>query len=308
MKKYIIIPVSMLLSIALHSCNNNENKSDLKEISAKTDTSKEYNFDWADKFLQSNCSNPEGIGNFLISHSLADSMKNHFDSIYRKDDSRRDINAFLKNYWLSSCAIIDISSYLRKNSDKFDGIRINFGCSAINDYNSYPNQQYTNKTTFFIIPTVHSANGHKDSTQAMIPLPSCPNGCEFIKPYSEVSTKIAVFDKVYRKYNLSSRIALKDSLSKGIWLDSCVISFIADLLLKFPTILDGVNLVTGAYFGNEPKVPNGLFRKNQSTIIIVPSNIITHSDNWDIIEAFMSSKRVSGTGLNHGQLCPEICD
>jgi len=317
MKKDALLFLFALITISFLSCNEGGKKAE-DETAALADTSilSKYNYDWFDNYWQNSCKSVGGMGNFIVRHSLADSMINHYDSIYDKDDSNHSINALLNEYWIDSCTIFAIASYL-KTTAKYDGVRISFGCSTVTETGTYPSQQYQNTSTIFIYPTTVSATpGHKDSTEIVIPVSGCSTPSKYIKPYTEASGKMFVFDKIYRKHPRLSDPILKDSLSKGVWIDSCLIYFLEKFIKENSDTLDGVNIKLAAYFGNEadPTLPRGRLYKNQSTIIIVPtspdiSNRNNHIDNWEIIELLMKkkAKKLSGA-LNHGELCPKSCD
>ncbi|HMJ46125.1 MAG TPA: hypothetical protein VK498_02285 [Ferruginibacter sp.] len=314
MKRYLPLFLVALISILFYSCSNDEKKSEEKETTgvAYTSTKEKYNFEWFENYWGNSCDYVGGMANFVIRHTLADSMINHYDTIYDKDDADQSINALLNNYWIDSCTIFAISKYL-KTTAKYDGIRFSFGCSTIKEPGSYPGQQYQNTSTIFIYPTTISATGHKDSTEIVIPVPNCTTS-NYIKPYPEASGKISVFDKIYRKRSKPGNPALKDSLSQGVWIDSCVVYFIEKLIRENKDTLDGVNIKLAAYLGNETTSPRGKFKPHQSTMIIVPTSPAqgdpnTHIDNWEIIEILMKKKaKAFSAGLNHGELCPNKCD
>lgn len=314
MNKILFIASAVLL--LLLSCNNNsDNAENSKE--SKTDTQKVAGKDlsWIDPYLTDGCIlHAQGMRNFLIPSTLSDSMIKHFDTTYKVDDSKKDIKAMSNSYWIDSCTISAIADFLRQ-SKMHSGVRIYFGCSLNEDPN-LGTDQYKKRTTIFIFPTKERVSPdpikiseHEDDL-IQIPANSCPLKSEYLKPASGASPEIGEFNKVYRKSTAPVKFQ-KDSLSQAVWVDSCVIYFIQKTLRSFSSITDGVNIRTAAYFDNYTGTVRGRFKPNQSTIIIVPSspdNNNSHIDNWEIIDAILSYKSIKGAGLNHGELCPQICN
>ena len=108
----------------------------------------------------------------------------------------------------------------------------------------------------------------------------------------------------------------KDFFSKSIWIDSCVVFTLAKLL-KLPNAnSDGINMNLAAYDNYEPiHVPSMLY-SNQSTVLLVPSTLAggRHINNWAIVNClFERFKKLyiaspPPGGLNHGELCPQVCN
>ena len=90
------------------------------------------------------------------------------------------------------------------------------------------------------------------------------------------------------------------------------------------TPLDGVSVLSAAYFQGAPGIPApGQFDVNQSTIVLVPTFAcqtsigLIHKPAWEINEALyhqfvepnMKEKMVPVKKLayNHGELCPNSC-
>ena len=94
-----------------------------------------------------------------------------------------------------------------------------------------------------------------------------------------------------------------DSLSRSVWFSKDVIKMLNDGLQNKSNNLDGVRLYLAAY---DKKVPGtGSEDNNQATIILVPTTDSSgaHADRWNIF------KKPTGMDvLNHGQLCPSICN
>ena len=314
MKKNLLLIFCTLLIVCILSCNGDEKEQDGKKTVSTTAKISTYNFDWIDKRSDNICESHGGAGNFIIGSTLSDSMINHFDSIYRmQDDHQTKVRAFDSSYWIDACTVSAIAKFL-KTSTKHDGIRIYFGCSLKPDL-SYNSDQYKQKTTLFIFPTQPQTSTNSDMSEhgddlIQIPTSGCAIKSNYLKPPGNANSEIEAFNKTYRKSTTLARLQ-KDSLSQAIWIDSCVIYFIDNLLKSNNGIVDGINIRTAAYFENFNKPVKGRWKKNQSTIIIVPSSLDhgRHIDNWDIIDALIAQKkrRLSGA-LNHGELCPQVCN
>jgi hypothetical protein len=317
MKKYILAVSCFLTLTCIFSCNNDEKKTDEKEAVpvANAGEISEYNFDWInDLSATAICDSAGGAGNFLVSKTLGDSMINHFDTIYRlQDDHITKVRAFDSSYWIDACTVAAIAKFL-KDSNRHDGIRIYFGCSLTADP-VYGSNQYKKKTTLFIFPTKKRAATSPDMSEhgnelIQIPVSGCTPGSSYLKAPGNANPEIDAFNITYRKSSGPVKFQ-KDSLSQAVWIDSCVIYFIDNLLKNNSSIVDGINIRTAAYFENFAKPIKGRWKKNQSTIIIVPSSLREgkHEDNWDIITALKTKKKKQLAGaFNHGELCPKACD
>ncbi len=305
------LSISLLLLISilfLYSCNEKKNDTEEEKPAPVSEVTAEHNFDFLEEFPDGYCANAGGMANFIITKSLADSMTNNFDSIYKKDASKNDIKAMQNKYWLDTCTILAISKFLKDSVDSFDGIRISMGASTINDNGYGASNPFKNKTTLIIYPTKKSDSGHVDVN---IPILSkaCNQQSEYIKEFPKASSEMNVFIKKY--YGKVKPNDITYTLSKGFWIDACVVHFIAAIIRDKSQEIDGINIKAAAYFGNEGvKVP-GKIAKKQSTVVLVPSTGPNHDDNWEVIEKMFSNKRffaLFGGALNHSQLCPQLCD
>lgn len=226
MKKFFI-PLSILLQVfTLFSCNGDgKDKTAIvtPEVITPVDTKNvSFNFSSFDMAAPNRCLLAGGMANFIIEESAARPMLNDFERIYKKDDTGKPVNALSNNYWIDSCTIFRIASFLR-SSKKYDGIRIYLACSEKEDPQSYPGEQYKNKSTLSIFPTKYRSNpstgksNHYDDRIA-IPLTGCSSGSEFIKPAAIANPMIASFAKIYRK-ETQPQLQQKDSLSVSVWID-----------------------------------------------------------------------------------------
>jgi hypothetical protein len=292
----------------LHACNNPESKNDESTLQDSSGVAKR-DLSWVNDFKARGCELAGGMGNFVVDKTLADSMIHHFDTIYKVDDTHTDIPAFRDTYWIDACTISAVADFLR-NSHNHDGVRIYFGC-GLEDDPGYGTDPIKRKSTIFIYPTTKripsraNKSDHLDGDPSQISIGNCAPS-DYIKPPHLSVPEIEQFNIVYRKSS-GPAARQKDSLSRSIWLDSCVIYFIDEAIKANSNVVDGINVKGAAYFKNFPKPIRGKFKPNQSTLIIALSNNDnTHSDNWDIIEE-VKNKFFRGGGLNHGELCPDDC-
>ena len=311
MKKYLFPLLVLLLNIYLVSCNGNSGNN------AKYDsTVKQKNNGYISKdsivTLSEICSgidnldpcenlggiaNVGGIANFIIDSKKAKRMMGDFITIYGRDDQWNEINAFASSYWINACTVYGIENFLKTQTDQsgkliYDGIRIYLGCEVVPDLVTFPNEQYQNKTSLFIFPTKKRipSPGNSQSThideKIKISVPGCNS--PFLQDNSVAKNKIEAFDKVYRKSELP-KAGQKDSLSKSVWIDACVIFTIAKLLRLPNANLDGVNINLAAYGFKNPDIASQDYEQ-QSTLIIVPSYLKfgEHRNNWAVVECLYS--------------------
>lgn len=321
MKKHYISFIVLFAALAMLSCNENgKSKSETAtpEVNTPVDTAaKSFNFSSTQMASINRCMLAGGMANFIIEESAAKQMMNDFDRIYKKDDAGKPVNALLNNYWIDSCTIYRIASFLR-TSKKHDGIRIYLACAENENPQAYPGEQYKNKSSLAIFPTKFRTNPgtgkstHSDDRIA-IPLPGCSSGSEFIKAPAVANPMIAAFSKVYRK-DTKPQSEQKDSLSVSVWIDSCVVFALEDFIKNNPAhLLDGAHIKLAAYSSKDQARRPSQKHHKQSTLIIVPTNPgrggLGHEDNWHIIDAFIKEKNWAPPGgLNHGELCPQKCD
>lgn len=313
MKKITQILFAVVVLANFYACNGSNSKSE-KENSTTDNTGLNVsgNFPWVINTLDSICLEGRGMGNFIISSNTADSMINHFNTVYGNYSNGNRIDALKREYWIDSCTIFAISSFL-KSSGIFDGIRIHFGASTINDPRySAP---YQNQSSIFIYPTTKSQKGHKDSLEILIPKHSlCTTSSPYIESYATAGNKISVFERIYHQNSPAPADSQNYSLSKGVWVDACVIYYMENLIRSSDSTLDGIRIYTAAYLGNETRLPRGAKAKQASTIIMVPTTPdgANHKDNWDIIKEIIiqlkNKYKIMGAGLNHGELCPQQCE
>lgn len=322
MKKLFFLLLAIPIASYFISCSDNgsQKKGSAKKGFIDSSNSICDGFDNSDL-----CISVGGIANFIIPSKQAQIMIGHFDTVYRQDDEYKPISAFDPTYWIDSATIFKIEQFLQSKTKTgdliYDGIRIYLACEVNPDENNYHNEMYQNKTTIFIFPTtkrsfptVTSQSTHMDSL-VKIPGTNSP----YVQENDNASPKIKAFTEFYRKHNIPRSGEWKDSLSKSIWIDQCVISSVAKLLRLKKANLDGVNITMAAYNDNMYYSINkpenlGLLYPNQSTLLIVPTNLDhgKHVPNWDIIDCLyqklINKKEFFPSALNHGELCPQLCN
>lgn len=269
------------------------------------------------------CEKAGGIANLVIDESEALLMKARFINDYRRDDSKNPINAMDSIYWIDKQVWFDIAKYLATTLDSsgkpvFDGIRIYMSCDLVPD--TFPGQQYVHKSGVYIFPTTYQytpdlkQTDHKDSL-VKITL-SGGKTSPYIQDSSFANPRIRKFNEIYRRMSMPVS-KQKDNFSKSMWIDSCVVSTMAKLLRLPNAQLDGVNLNLAAYLKFEPKKVPSMLYANQSTILLVPSSFArgNHINNWTIINCL--NDKITPLkyppppppgGLNHGELCPQVCN
>ena len=187
-------------------------------------------------------------------------------------------------------------------------------CEA-NPDSQYGQDQYKNKVKILILPTVFKTTADPKVSEHLTDMKSkleiyATSGN--IESYSSTILKKNYFDKIYRKNPGTGVKPSKDSLSQSIWIDSCVIVTLDNILKNNPTTHDGVNFSMAAYKTKNPKLQSQLY-PNQSTVILIPTKPNasgSHDSDWAIIEAFIRAKiyKAVSAGLNHGELCPTKCN
>ena len=326
MKKQLLLIGVALISIYMTSCNGNGDQKPVGSDTVKItslDDEMSYNFNSFDTTKLKDedfCLFSGGSRRFIIEEADARPMLARFDNIYKTDDLGHTVNALLNNYWIDSCTVFRIASYLR--SQQYDGVRVYFACEEQENTGAYPGEQYKNKSSIFIYPTQTLAapppagqSEHVD-VDVVIPTTGCSIPTGYFETKAAASGKLSSFKTVYRKTGAGG-IALKDSLSISVWVDSCVVfaleKFIKDNSAKR---IDGANIKMAAYETKDLVLRPSQKHHKQSTFIIVPTNPNTtggHDDNWTIIKSFykfIRAYRPAGApgGMNHGELCPQVCN
>lgn len=318
MKRYFIILTSAILNICLIACNNSDNNTGNQKTAISQDSTDRPNpcqgIDDIDL-----CKDAGGIANIAILSTDAQNMMLNFTNIFKKE-AGADIRAFEPVYWLDKCVINGIADYLHTRTDpgtgkKFDGIRIYMACE-LTDNAGYGADPYKRRTSVYIFPTINEAptgsrtSNHKTIEQKISLTGTCSSS--YLQDYSVAQPQYDAFRAIYRKEGTAQ---LKDSLSKTIWLDSCVVSTLQKLVNLPNANVDGVNINMASYDATiQPSTPvSGRFKQIQTTLILVPTHIVggVREDYWRIVDClFNHVKKMNWfpAGLNHGELCPQVCN
>lgn len=317
MKKYFLILFVAILNICLIACNGsgdhgNQNSGNTQNTAAPPDPC-----EGIDKIDL--CKDAGGIANIVIESTQAQKMMTNFVNIFGKEGGA-PIRSFEPVYWLDRCVVKGIADYLRTQTGpggkKLDGIRIYMACE-LTDNPAYGTDPYKRRTSVYIFPTINQApvppaTSTHQTVQQKIPLTgTCSSS--YLQDYTIADGQHRAFKSVYRKEGTSK---LKDSLSESIWLDSCIL-FTLEKLIRLPNAnIDGVNLNMAAYDPTiVPTIPvRGRFKDIQTTIMLVPTHTVggVRQDYWDITDCLFKYAKALGWappgGLNHGELCPQVCN
>jgi hypothetical protein len=115
-----------------------------------------------------------------------------------------------------------------------------------------------------------------------------------------------IFEGNIRKIPLG---IVNDKISQSVWFSRQAILLLADSLRKYGT-LDGVRIHLIAY--DTLKSAPGQYKSHQVSLVMVPTNpkpddANKHIDNWQVLKN-ETEKAGFFKGLNHGELCPKICN
>jgi hypothetical protein len=305
-------PAIVIILLFFMTACNERSKSETSTVDA-TDSLhgvKDVDYSWMNNYIEQHCLAAGGMGNFLILSDSAEKMIRQFEYIYNKDtaNSNEPIPALIQNFPIDGPTVRIISDFL-KNSNKYDGVRLHFAADPKSNPTAYPKPPYQNKTALYIFPTVYnSANKeHRDTWAYIDPSPATS---PYLRTYASVSSAINVFERVYQR-RMPDNTTTGNSLSKSVWIDSCVIFFMKAMLDQSQEEVDGYNIKMAAYLGTETRLPRGAENiKLASTVLIVPTSPNAPGDrsNWEIMNRFLSQKdKAFFDALNHGELCPKNC-
>lgn len=257
-----------------------------------------------------------GAGNFFIPSSEAQKMVQHFCDIYRKDSAGREIIQLLDSVWIDSSIIISLASFL-STPDSHDGVRIYNGAYSVLDTTEHPGQKYPNESTVVLVPTIARTNpapsqsAHQDDFNEF-PMPAGYIRTEF-KNYNlsnnEVRSLKVKFQRLYRlEANENDIDSKRDSLSRSVWFDRCIIIKLAQFLKDPKNQLDGVRIYSAAYNSLNDYARSSQKKSNQSTLLMVVTSV-GHVTNWKFLDnKYMNDNKFKIAAYNHGELCPKICE
>ena len=308
MKRNYRILFALVISIIVLSCNQS---SSTKEPELKVDSTNTIASKPEEALLD--CS---GTGNFFISSNEAQKMIKHFWGIYRKDSAGREIKPLLDSVWIDSSIIVSLAAFL-ESSDQHDGVRIYNAAYSTLDATNHPGQKYPNESTVVLVPTItrtstpQGQSVHQDDyTKFQMPGGSkVPDFKNYNLTKPEVETLKVQFQKLYRlETNPDDLYSKRDSLSRAIWFDQCVIIKLAQFLKDPNNHLDGVRIYSGAYDSFSSRTGDSQNKSNQSTLLMVLTSV-GHNDNWKFLDnKYMNDNKFKMASYNHGELCPKLCD
>lgn len=235
---------------------------------------------------------------YIVNKKTSESMIDLFKSRYSFTGTANEVSGLKTEYWIEKCVFISLYNFISTNGDSYDGIRI----SWVDPYSS----------DLVIVPTSPISSPTNTFKHANRPDVTFRDIC---KPASRIiNNKPSIFTNRTNDFGENFRLEKKrgdrstasiDSLSAAVWFDKCVLRDIVRELSDPTKNLDGMTAFAAAYLKKDADSDaRGQLYDNQSTIILVPTkNSETgHEPQWEIFD-----KHAAG-GLNHGQLCPQICN
>lgn len=314
MKRKICNVALLAIIAALMSCNGETDKKEESTLISK-DSSKARK-QRKQPVFDEDCTNLAGIDNLIVNTDEATSMRKNFIELYAKDQTTAKHLA--QAVWVDANVIIAFRNFLQYNTD-CDGVKFQFAATGTND-----------STTLIMIPTKPYDKGHQNVWKNI----NLPNAepiefRNFGLGKDKTKDMADSFEKLYReKFDCDKGDVC---LSQGVWFGRCVFEFLGYLIENYDYEIDGIHIYGAAYSDIVLGTKNGQIAKHQSTLIMVPTQ--KHEDNWnlipDIIEQpdkgeeskaisliarnnkFIMNKKAHvkfDAGLNHGQLCPQICE
>lgn len=287
------------------SCNEGTNKTTKVSETAYADSAR---FSWLATAIPADCK-PDGLGDMLMNEADARQMIKTYDSIYNADrvNNRPSIEAMQKDFWLDANSVQELGKFFR-DSSKYNGLSFHFAANPINeaDREKYP-EPYRNKTELYFFPTMKCGEKPYGNTWAYMNIKS-----QYIKPYNEVSSRIAVFNRKYVA-NQPGETQPGSSLSKSVWFSGCVLNFLASIQQQFD--LDGFDIALAAYspnLSNPSRPESARLHPYASTIIIIPTRSDGnggHTRDFSLMEETKNAflKYFNGGVLDHGEICPQNC-
>jgi hypothetical protein len=248
------------------------------------------------------------IDNIAIQRAEIDMLTKHFSYIYKNNDTRR--NSIPDSFYIDACFLNGFNKLLLSNGNYYDGFRFFFGTNEDN-----------NIVRVFVVPTIRkNKNKHKSDWHFKMPTISNCQQQVFINFNNDykgfAKPRLKHFSRYNRQAPFIGRIK-NDSLSRGIWFDKCVMKYIVDTINNNPDKnLTGINIFNAAYMGFKPYHNSlGQHYPNQSTVVITfvkkdaSGNIFNAYEIGDFLHKLRLEKNnLAVDGLNHGQLCPQICN
>ena len=242
---------------------------------------------------------------YYISQTEGEDMIDQFKKIYRGSGAGSQMRDLRDSFWMDSCVFMSLHRFL-SSSNGYDGVRFFMAGKG--------------KSELLIVPTKKQANQtanskHSNEWGSRVSLTSkCAGLFKNINLGKNLSeAAINNFGERFREEGIRGNrgSAKVDSLSAGVWMDTCVIATIANILRNPAHHTDGIMVLAAAYQALQGNASDlGQFKQNQSTLIFVPTSKVGGADvpQWDILKNPNATTKAILGGFNHSQLCPQICD
>lgn len=249
------------------------------------------------------------IGNILISEYEGRGLKNYYKSKFKI--SPVDINTLQESFVIDYCFIEKFTSMLEDQQKDYNGFRFIFGTD----------QNDANKQKIYLVPTKQTGGqDHVNQWDSTLGSEACG-----FKNFSAIGSQAAQnqverFSSFHRGDNTSNP---RNNLTKSVFFLKEVMQFIRDTIKNSSTkeLVDirVFNASYKRYIGNDPVSAlrkYGQISAIQSTVLIVfrrknPTTGVIE-DYWQFNESLMRQKMKEIPNfrdvLNHGALCPQICN
>jgi len=289
MKKIFQILISATFLICIYSCSDTGQKETTQSGTRNASTKKLEDSLFA--AFATDC-------DYYVDSSEAALMIDKYEKNFEPDKY-----GLVKEFWIEKCVLTGISEYFRAHP-RADGVRFFFGAGQ----KSYESPFIPKLQVVMTTPAKPQSQleKHLNEFGVTIPLTNCtPSAIDINLPINRAYEMIDTFGYKFRgEGSLGQRYpARRDPLSLGVWIARCKIDSLMKLF-NSTSSLDGLMAISASYYKEDSRYQVG-YRKYivQSTLVFVPT--IGGVKNWDIVKPPPSK---SGGGLNHGELCPDICN
>jgi hypothetical protein len=217
-------------------------------------------------------------------------------------------NRIQTNFKIEKSILIAIKHFLDNNRDSYDGVRFFFG--AKKSWFLAPT-----KATFIVVPTKLRRNPTDYEKHENIWGPVINFGSQrsqdlkLNQSKEEAEEEINDFGEKFRGEQVrgdreSAPNTGKARLSIGVWVSKCKIDSIVKILESNES-LNGVVALAASYYKPDTRISERKFL-DQSTLIFVPTDS-TNEPLWTVVPKPLDAVP-KDAGLNHGSLCPNICN
>jgi hypothetical protein len=294
MNQNLFVFLITILLISIYSCDQvTKNRSN--GSSEQTTASKELKPQTGNYPIISDSSDCD----YFVKRDEADLMEKKFKSVFYKELP-------IKEFWIEACVVKAIHKFLEENQT-YDGVRFFLGANRSGLFQPKP--------VLLVTPTTKasaSSSVEQHNNQFGVPI-ELENVCKsetllVNESYGSAFEKINLFGKKFRKELVEGQRnpAGMDPLSLGIWMSKCKIRSLIKLYTP-ENNLDGLMAIAAAYYKDDARREQGE-RKYvvQSTFIFVPTR--NKERYWEIVPPIPSNWQPKNGGVNHGSLCPNVCN